>query len=164
MSRSRTIDKDLGFHSIVSDLETLGETSVDIGFFDDGTLSHDGMIEMVELAMLQHNGGESSWDGASDIPSRPFMDKTAIDHGDEIGAEMHYAVGDVIDKKDFAIKRTLKVGEKYKKMMQDTIESIHTPPNSEATIKASIYKNASDPLIDSGKMIDSIEVKLTENF
>lgn len=160
--KSRIKDTDMGFDSIVTDLETLGQTSVDVGFFDDGTMSADGEMSMVDLAELQMVGRKGNWDyNESPIPSRDFMSQTAIDNHDEIGNAQEKLVGDLIDKKTFAIQGAIDVGEQYGEMMKKTIDDFDTPPNAEATIE---FKGFDNPLVDSGKMRDSVTVKLTENF
>jgi len=158
--KSKTIDKDLGFDSIIEDLKTLSSIDVEVGYFDDGTRSADGTMDMVDLAILQHNGSDEYdklYEGNGTIPKRPFQDETARMFTNEITEVMHKVVAKVIDKKIFATGGLNEIGEKYTDMMKHSIKIFHTPSNSEGTIKE---KGEDNPLILSESMMEAVTHEL----
>jgi phage gpG-like protein len=157
--KSKTQDIDLGFESILQDLETLSLTNVDVGYFDDGTMSDDGEMEMLDLASLQLNGS-TDYDRSRGvhIPKRNFMDKTAVDYQEDLANLQQNLVGNLIDKKVFAIQGSIAVGEVYADFMKASIDAFDKPPNVDWWADA---KGENNPLVDSGKMRDSIKVEVT---
>ncbi len=156
MKNWSTVDKDQGFDKIVQNLISLSNEDVSVGFHDDGTMSDDGEMSMVDLAMQNQKGSN---DGH--IPSRPFMDETAIKYETQIAGVQTAVVGKVIDGKLSPKVGVTKTGEAYKGMMKSTIDQFSTPANAESTISHKRSGNFVDnPLVDTGKMRDSITVKV----
>jgi len=150
---NKIVEKDLGFNSIIGNLKILGSTAVEVGFFDDGTMSADGELPMAELAIMQNFGIPN------EIPERNFIDKTAVDHENELHSDQQQIVNDIVDGKQDGKNGAIKVGEYYADAMKQTIEDFSTPENAPLT---QALKGFNNPLVEDGKMKESVSVRLEE--
>lgn len=115
----------------------------------DGKSSKLTVVEIGRVHEFGYSGGN--------IPERSFMRKTFDDKENEIGkvAEEffgNYIMGDI--SHDAATKG---IGEMVKGMIQKTIREINSPALQPETIRR---KKSSQPLVDSGQLLDSIEYKV----
>ena len=93
--------------------------------------------------------------GTDTIPSRPFM-RAAID---DVGDELRSTIRARIDPLRMVIDRPLaqRLGDIVKEEIQKKIRTWTIPPNAPATI---MRKGRNDPLVDTRKMLNSIQVEL----
>lgn len=152
------IDKDLGFNKIMGELVELAISDVDVGYFD-GEMSADGNMTLAELAQLQMSGSKAMGIDMmyGEIPSRPFMDKCALDNEEEVLKLQKKAVLGVLDQNQSPEEGLKKVGEGYTQMMKDTIFDLRNPPNTKYTLD---HKEGDNPLIDSSVMMDSVDFRV----
>lgn len=151
-----TKDVDKGLGDIVQDLISIAKSDVTVGFHADGTMSEDGQMTMVDLAMQNDKGSN---DGH--VPSRPFMDQTAVENHNEITSIQTGVIKKVIGGSLSPKRGLVKVGESYKKMTQRTIDRFSTPANADSTIRNKRSGvQADNPLVDTGTMRDSITVRV----
>lgn len=150
MSRSNVAIIDKGFDAIFKELSKANVTGTKVGLFAEDR-SADGQYNMATLGLLQEEGGGK-------IPARDFMKSTAIKHQDDMGDRMEQYIGGVIDRKRTMKQALEATGSSYVKYTKDVITKFSEPPNAKYTIKK---KGRNDPLVDTGKMRDSIKHKIT---
>lgn len=111
-----------------------------------------GKLTIVEIATIHEFGAPSV-----NIPERSFIRKTFDEKGSEIADAVEdffgqYVMGDI--PYDAATKG---IGEYVKGIIQTTIRDLSSPALKAITIQ---LKGSSQPLIDTGQLIDSIEYKV----
>ena len=125
--------------ALFTQLEALDKLKVDVGFLE-------GSGEMAAIAAYNELG-------TSTIPPRPFMSQTVSSHGDEISK----AIADgcsVVMEGGSAAEALDQIGSKVKGLIQNEMASGNFTPNAPETIKK---KGSSTPLIDTGRMMQSVE-------
>lgn len=140
---------------LIERIEKLRGTKMRFGILGSGLGGEkhkDTEISVVHIGSI-HEFGHAP----SGIPERSFMRKTFDDKKGEIAEiiEQHggdYVAGDI--SYDVATKA---IGEFIKGLIQKTIVEVKTPPLKQATIDA---KESSQPLIDKGQLLDSIEYEV----
>lgn len=143
------IDRDLGYQRIKLNFKQLEGREVKIGIM--GGESAEG-VSIVDYAVYNEFGTKN-------IPSRPFMSTTADQNRDEVQKFAGALVGKIIDGKlsvDIALKN---LGEWYQKKLQMTIRNAKSwaAPNAPATVAR---KGSSSPLIDTGRMVQSVRYEV----
>lgn len=125
------------WEALLERLAELKESRVRVGFFDE---------EVAEYAAYNEFG-------TSEIPSRPFMRMATEEHAEEVASFMEEQAKAVINGGD-AMSAFNSIGEYQVEMVRQTIESGSFAPNAPSTIAR---KGSSTPLVDTGRMLDSIE-------
>ena len=155
--KSQTKVIDHGYKKLMTNLTKLGTKEVRVGLFEDDQ-SADGTMTMADLGTLMEYG-DTSLGGY--IPPRPFMRDTAVNYEDQIGDYMVSIVDDMMFL-GLDVKQVLtQVGDNYSDMTKTTIERFSNPPNSVETIA---MKGRNDPLVDTGKMKDSVKFKVSNKL
>lgn len=147
----KVIEQDRGFNRAVRGLELLKGREIHIGFWD-GPVEENGTA-VVDIAAYNEFGTRS-------IPSRPFMQMTSDIYKDETMKQAEAMVGRVIDG-NLTVDVLLKtLGEFYSNKMKLTIRQAKTwaVPNAAATIAR---KGSTSPLIDTGRMLNSVTYEIT---
>lgn len=143
------IDKDLGYTHIFKDIKEMDGKGVKVGVM--GGQSAKG-VSVVDYAVWNEFGTKH-------IPKRAFMQKTADEGLPETLKFTEHLVGKMIDggiTPDGVLKN---LGEFYQKKIQMNIRNAKewAAPNAPATVK---LKGSSSPLIDQGRLIQSIRYEL----
>lgn len=134
------------FFNKLKDIQKMKSKSVEVGFFPDSGRYEDGST-VAQVAAKNEYGGQGS---VGIIPARPFMTKSAQDSSGILAKEFL--------ENELKIEETLtSVGKKVQEVIQGNIVEWSSPPNSAMTIEK---KGFDDPLIDTGKMFDSVDYKI----
>ncbi len=133
-------------------LKTLETTSVEVGFFpEDQYGPENNNLPVAAVALMQERG-------AMEYPSRPFFTKTVEDR--MVWFHLSKALAETV-RGFFKDGRTLTVGlKKAGNILKDELEvAIDDYPGSNSISWAN-YKGFNDPLIYTGKMLNSVKVKI----
>lgn len=154
MARPVVVDTDLGYNSIMKEIESMSETFLLIGIQESAkttSQSKNGRRQKPGDSVATYAAKNEF--GTREIPQRSFM-RTAFDeniNSIENAVEIQY--GKVIDG-TISLNEALGVlGLGISDLIKKKIRSIHFPPNSKSTIER---KGSSKPLIDFGQMIASV--------
>ena len=144
------IDKDLGYTRIFKDIKEMDGKGVKVGVM--GGTAEKG-VSVVDYAVWNEFGTKH-------IPKRPFMQRTADEGLAETFKFTEHLVGKMIDggiSPDSVLKN---LGEFYQKKIQMTIRNAKewAAANAESTVR---MKGSSSPLIDTGRLIQSIRYEIT---
>lgn len=142
---------------VIERIDTLRGTKIRFGILGSGLGGHKkkgkgNKLTVVEIAAVHEYGSSSVG-----IPERSFMRKTFDDKKDEINSTVdeffgRYVMGEI--SYDAAVNG---VGEFVKGLIQATIRDISSPALKAITIQ---LKGSSQPLVDSGQLLDSIEYEV----
>lgn len=136
---------------VIRELDKLNELIVKVGF-QQGEASEDDGTDICDVA---------AWNelGTINIPSRPFMRDTVENNENEISDFMKKEVLDIVKNGKTAEQAFKEIGIKVKDLMQQTITEGNFTPNAPSTIRK---KGSSKPLIDSGRMRQSVNYVIKE--
>lgn len=136
---------------VIRELDKLNELIVKVGF-QQGEASEDDGTDICDVA---------AWNelGTINIPSRPFMRDTVENNENEISDFMQKEVLDIVKNGKTAEQAFKEIGIKVKDLMQQTITEGNFTPNAPSTIRK---KGSSKPLIDSGRMRQSVNYVIKE--
>lgn len=125
-------------------LKELAEMEVRVGFQHGEAAEEDG-TDICDIA---------AWNelGTANMPSRPFLRKSVDENEGEINDFFQSLKADIVKGKS-AEKILKEIGIFQKDLIQEKIAKGNYAPNAESTIKR---KGSSVPLIDSGKMLQSV--------
>lgn len=141
-------DIDLGMEQLIHDLDSMGVPLVSVG------VRGDTDSDLVTIAAANEFGTR---DGH--VPERSFLRSTADAHQAKYLDMLRDAVDDVLDGRspDRSLRRlgSVAVGD-----VQRTIRDIKQPPNAPSTIRK---KGSDNPLIDTGRLRQSIEYAIGED-
>lgn len=144
------VDKDYGYVKFRFNVRELRGREVKIGFWGNDSVEGTAVVDYAVYNEF----------GTSRIPSRPFMQTTADQNREEINAFVQFMVGKIIDGDSTPDHALQVMGAEYQKRMQMTIRNAKqwAVPNAESTVKA---KGSSSPLIDTGRMLNSVRYQVT---
>jgi len=143
--RSEVIEQDMGFDRIMAAIPELRGATVDIGIQEDAGVAEGGTT-VAEYAFYNEFGTERS-------PARPFMRGAADEQRTQWQRFVERSLGLVIDGK-LALNPALNlIGERAADDTRQYAVKLNTPPNAESTI---MQKGSSNPLVDTGRMVQSI--------
>lgn len=135
-------------------LERGSHLAAKIGFFQDSTYGPENdNLTVAQVAQWQEEGTDK-------IPMRPFirsgfMEK--VQQGKWITPQVLRWIDDIAMGKSTWTAMYNKLGPVFVKMMQDEIRDWKIPMNAPLTVQ---LKGFNDPLIDTGKMLDSVDYLL----
>jgi hypothetical protein len=146
---AKVIDKDLGYKQIVLNFKQLKGRAVKVGIMGDET--NEG-VSVVDYAIYNEFG-------TSRIPARPFMAHTADTNRAAVLKFAEHLVGRMIDRALDATSVLKNLGEFYQAKIQMTIRNAKewAVPNAASTIA---MKGSSSPLIDQGRLVQSIRYEV----
>lgn len=145
-----TDDMDFGYERIIQGLEKLGGKTVSVGVFSDAGKAEDGKTDLAAVAIYNEYGTKN-------IPKRPFM-RIATDEKEKAWNNMtEKLVGMVIDGSIGSDQSLELLGNKAVGDVQEVIGSNKLARNAPGTIK---QKGSSSPLIDTGRLRQSIKFKI----
>lgn len=153
MSIKITVDTS-GWDKIKKNLLQANKESLNVGFFPDSRYGPENdNLPVATVAMWQEEGDPVNY------PPRPFIRmgflprlKTA-----EYVPVFQKAIKSVLDGQATFKQVYTKLGPVMVKGLQNEIISWDTPPNSPQTVEA---KGFNDPLINTGKMLESVDFKV----
>jgi hypothetical protein len=150
--KSRVIVKDKGWNRIKHDISKLDNAFSKVGFPSDSTLSttalkeYSDVSEVASVAMFQEFGTKN-------IPQRPFMSTSFDENKQKIIRAQENVYNDVVDQKISPNQGLGLLGEFGVDLIKKKIIEVKTPPNAPSTIRK---KGSSNPLIDTGQMLQSV--------
>lgn len=112
---------------------------------------------MVVIAGANEFGANT---GRSVIPERPFIRGTFDKHEDDIESDCIKVFGQVVDGNYSAQTGFDALGQDFVGKVQTYLTELSDPPNAPVTIA---LKGSSNPLIDTGRLRNSITYKVGDN-
>lgn len=145
-------DHDLGFRNIVSGLKELDNVEIVVGVLRNAGKEKDG-TDLVDVAAYNEFGTKH-------IPSRPFIRIASDEHGDEWQDLSEQCVDAIIAGSMGRSQALNLIGSKAKADIQKVIgDKSKLRANSEKTVQR---KGSSAPLIDTGRLRQSINYRIEE--
>lgn len=138
-------DVDLGMDRLIADLLGLGVAEVYVGVRS----GPEG-----DLATIAAANEFGTSDGH--VPERSFLRSTVDEKRGEYAEDLAKVVDDIIDGRG-ARPGLSRIGVRAKADVQRKIRALRTPPNAASTVK---QKGSSNPLIDTGRLRQSIDYEL----
>ena len=132
-------------------MEELDKLAVFVGF-QAGESAGEGGVDVAEYALYNELGTSRG------IPSRPFIRDSVDKHSDEINKFLERAVAKILDGASVETVLSM-IGAEQVKRIQSEILDGNFAPNAEATIRR---KGSDHPLIDTGRMMQSVHYKTGE--
>jgi hypothetical protein len=147
----KVIDKDRGLKKITVNIKELDGYQVKVGIMGNDTV--DG-VSVIDYAMYNEFG-------TSRIPARPFMSKTYDENADDTIKYAQYLAGEMIDGKMNPKKVLDTLGLWYSNKIKMTIRNakVWATPNAPSTVE---QKGSSSPLIDTGRMLNSVNYEISK--
>lgn len=153
-------DKDLGYRDLMKRLGGMHSTQVLVGVRSTGhelAISDEGIVgESLDLAEIAAINEFGSSDGH--VPERSFLRATIDQHRAEYARELEVAVERMIDGAPPALAYG-RLGLRAVADVQARIRAHIPPPNAPSTIRR---KGSSTPLIDTGRLIQSIDYTIED--
>lgn len=148
-----------GIESLRKRLEEISKLKLKVGFFDQAKYP-DG-TPVAHVAAIQEYG-------TNNIPPRPFIRPTVAERRQTWIDQLRTGFAKALEGKIEPRTVLEAVGEGVRGDVRKTISQINTPALAASTIKArrsrKVDPNQSvKPLIDTGKMLDSVEYRVTED-
>lgn len=153
MSVKITIDTS-GWDKIKKNLLQANSESLNVGFFPESRYGPENdNLPVSTVAMFMEEGDPVKY------PPRPFIRMGFLPRlkTSEYVPVFQQAIKSVLDGKATFKQAYTKLGPVMVKGLQNEIISWDTPPNSPQTIEA---KGFNDPLINTGKMLESVDFKV----
>lgn len=156
MAGTRKFDK-RSLTSLIKRMQAIDHTEVSVGFFEEDQYGPENSnLSVAQVAWYNERGLGNM------VPPRPFM-RTTFSEAMELqfyAAGMQAVFADALDK-GRGTKRNLKaLGQHVVGVMKMTIADWTTPANSE---RWAAIKGFNDPLIFTGKMLNSVKFKIAMN-
>lgn len=146
-------DRDTGYRDLMRVLEAMGCPVVLVGIREaKGSVVTEGGDTVAGYATKNEFGSE---DGR--VPERSFLRSTVDGNEARYTSELEAAVGKVVDGSANIGQAFGLVGAKVARDVQQTIRDMTSPPNAPRTIA---MKGSSHPLIDTGRMLQSIDYEV----
>ena len=153
MSIKITVDTS-GWDKIKKNLLQANKESLNVGFFPDSRYGPENdNLPVATVAMFMEEGDPVKY------PPRPFIRMGFLPRlkTSEYVPVFQQAIKSVLDGQSTFKQAYTKLGPVMVKELQNEIISWSTPTNSPQTVEA---KGFNDPLIDSGKMLESVDFKV----
>jgi len=160
MAKSYT-DTDKGMKDIFAEMQKLSEMHVLVGFPEDsGEVERDGgeSIDIAQIATWNHFGTEH-------IPSRPFMTDAIDNNRERIESLAKILIAKIMSGKIDAETAMRQYAEAGIRSVQKTISHGNFRENAASTLakKGSKGQQSSRPLIDTGRMRNSVQAAIIRN-
>ena len=153
MSVKITIDKS-GWDKLKKNLLKANKESLKLGFFEDSIYGpENGNLNVAQVAQFMEEGDPVKY------PPRPFIRIGFLPRlkTPEYIPIFQQAIKSVLDGQSSFKQAYTRLGPTLVKGLQNEIIGWDTPPNSPQTIEA---KGFNDPLINTGKMLESVDFKI----
>lgn len=155
ISKTETIDKDLGANRIIKGLNNLKGLSVKIGIQEDsGTYASGVSVPLVGFWMEF---------GTSRIPERSFIRSTINENKDKLESHRDRLLGMFLTGKISEVKALEQLGFMIQEMIKTTIKKKWEPALKPSTIRAKQYAGVripEKPLIWTGLLLNSISFQV----
>lgn len=154
-SKSRVVDRDLGYKDILKVIEELGEHAyVDVGFFEEGPGSR--KHPRTGKTVAEYSAINEFGDGKG-TPARPHHREAFDKNAREYTRAINRAVNKALVGTQGSAHRALKeVAQKASENLEAAIRNKETPENAPMTIRR---KGFDDPLIETGQMAESVDTR-----
>lgn len=139
-------DTDMGYAMLSQCLRSFADSPVDV---DAGVLASAGST-LVKIAVINEKGG-------GHVPSRPFMGNTWEKNKRKYDQRLMEAVYRLEIGRSKIEAKLSQLGADMVRDIQETIDAGVNPPNAASTLR---YKKGSTPLVDSGKLRNSIAFRV----
>lgn len=150
------------FHDLEEFVEDFDGLTVDAGIISDET--YDDGTSVASAAVLQEFGGRTMIEGKEVIvPPRPFLRPAEEDHGNWWDRIMIVGAMEASDGKTTADQVGEDLGAQVQFDIQESIFDVHEPALAGLTIKRRRRRGnrSIKPLIDTGKLLNSIDYKVS---
>jgi hypothetical protein len=159
---SRVVDIDRGYAALMGQLRDMESTAVEAGVRGQKAAERpkQGGLTVAEYATVNEFGsgnGGASWHGPTGIPERSFMRSTFDKNAAKYSDRLDQAVLDVVDGKRDLATSLERIGLEFVGDVNQAIADVIPPPNAPETIAR---KGSSTPLIDSGRLRQSLDAGL----
>lgn len=146
-----TTDIDMGGKAIFKQLKNLADAQVFVGVFsDEEPYDKDGRsVGVAQVAFWNEYGTEN-------IPERSFIRSAFDENRVSLKKIMDDSLGELLDGRATHTKALNKAGAALRKMIKAKIIAFRSPANAPSTIAKKGFDN---PLIDTKKLLNSIEYK-----
>ena len=141
--KARVKDIDKGYKEIVRSLKAASGSYTKVGFPEEG-LTSSGVASIAAYNEY----------GTKDIPSRPFMRQSFDQNVNIIQRAQTGEYNSVLARKTTVKSALSRIGAWFVGVIQKRIVNLKSPPNDPNTIR---QKNSSNPLVDTGKMRQSVD-------
>ena len=148
--RSEVIDQDMGFGRIMAAIPELRGASVDVGIQEDAGVGDDGTT-VAAYAFFNEFGTEH-------VPARPFMRGAADEQKGRWYSFVERNLNLVIQGKLGLTPALNMIGERAADDTRQYAVKLSVPENADSTID---QKGSSNPLVDTGRMVQSIRHAVT---
>lgn len=145
-------DEDKGWDRITAELRSLSGKKVRVGVLSSAGDHPDGDITIAEVAAFNEFGTRH-------IPARPFVSTAFDENLSKYERQLARDVRKATGQGGFMTAETVanRLGLRMQSDIQRKIVSLREPPNAPATIRK---KGSSNPLIDTGRMRQSISFEV----
>lgn len=137
-------------------LEELANTHLEVGVFGEDD------SDMVKIAAVHEFGATIKFktrEGTVTIPERSYIRSGYETNKDDIMSKGDLLLGEVLELKLPVSTFFETMGEYIVGLIQEYMTDLKEPPNAKSTIK---QKGSSNPLIDEGRLRDSITYKVVK--
>lgn len=142
-----------GLRKLAQQVGQLGQQRVKVGVLaSSGGRQRRGSITMAELATIHEFGSP-----AANVPERSFIRRTFTAKESEVTAMITRLLGAVVNKGMSASRALELLGAFAAAEVKKTITEGVSPPNAPSTVAK---KGSSRPLIDTGRLLGSIQYKV----
>ncbi len=135
---------------LLNELEYLATHFVEVGIFSGSNREDD--TPMLMIAFVHEFGMQN-------IPERSYLRAGFDANLDKIQREFEFLLSQVLELKITGKSALDLIGASVTTKIQDFLVELKEPPLAESTIRA---KGSSNPLIDTGQLMNSITWKITE--
>jgi hypothetical protein len=149
------VDKS-GYNNLVRRLKNLENVELQWGFFEDARYGPENNNLPVAFVAQQNMTGFTTPSGFQ-VPPRPFM-YDQIFRIKELTKDVSLVGQYVLTAKNWYAQLD-KIGKRLEEDLKQTIDDWEIPANAAMTIA---LKGRNDPLVDSGKMLESVEHKIVK--
>ena len=159
MASSAVVDRDLGYDLLVKGFNEMGTPELVVGVRGNSWTDDEG-TPMAAIAAYSEYGTRNE-DGSVHTPERSYLRSTMAENLDKYMALLGKYVGDEAHTPDGMRKALARLGLVVVSDVQKKIVSIKDPPNAESTKRAK--KGADNPLIDTGRLRQSIDFEVRKS-
>lgn len=158
MAGAKVIDKDLGYNKWLQQMKELSNKPfTKIGILGEGDSDEGGTTVLQYASANEFGASGAGKNGSVTIPERSYIRSTIDERKRRIFGKAFNLQRDIFEGRT-SIERALAImGVLIKGNIIQKIVSLRSPANADSTIKA---KGSSNPLIDSGRLRQSIDYEV----
>lgn len=161
MAKSKVIDKDLGYSKWLKQMEAVSKKPfTKIGILGDGEADEEGVTVLQYGSANEFGASGAGKNRNIDIPERSYIRSTVDERKRRIFGKAFKLQEDIFLGKMSITKALSIMGILIQSNIIQKIVSLRSPANADSTIKK---KGSSNPLIDNGRLRQSINYEVEAN-